>query len=302
MSNPWDPVDTMHLGYDRVLAIYLVETTDGLALVDIGPTTTLPAVEAALAARGSTLGDVRHLLLTHIHLDHAGAAGTVVRRHPHIQVHVSEIGAPHVIDPSRLERSARQLYLDEFDTLWGELAPVPQENVHSVGNRVLGLECFPAPGHAKHHVAYLGSDGTMYSGDAAGIRIEPARHIVPGSPPPDIDIEGWHRTIDEIERRAPERLAICHFGVKTDVTDHLRRLRQRIDDFTARIGAGMPVEEFITRDRAELRAGGSDDADLYERAGSLTQTHAGLTRYWAKRREREAAEAASAGAASTGSD
>ena len=302
MSNPWDPVDTMHLGYDRVLAIYLVETIDGLALVDVGPTTTLPAVEAALAARGVTLGDVRHLLLTHIHLDHAGAAGTVVRRHPHIQVHVSEIGAPHVIDPSRLERSARQLYLDEFDTLWGELAPVREENVHRLGGRVLGLECFPAPGHAKHHVAFLGPDGTMYCGDSAGIRIEPARHIVPGSPPPDIDIEGWHRTIDEIERRAPDRLAICHFGVKTDVADHLRRLRERIDIFTARIGLGMPVEEFITRDRAELRAGGSDDADLYERAGSLTQTHAGLTRYWVKRREREAAEADPTGSASTCGD
>lgn len=295
MSNHWDPLDTLHLGYDRVLAIYLVETADGLALVDSGPATTLPAVEAALAARGVALGDVRHLLLTHIHLDHAGAAGTIVRRHPQIQVHVSEIGAPHVIDPSRLERSARQIYLDEFDTLWGELVPVPEGNVHLLGDRVLGLECFPAPGHAKHHVALLGPDGTLYSGDATGIRIQPARHIVPGSPPPDIDIEGWHRTVDEVERRSPDRLAISHFGVKTDVADHLRRLRERIDLFTERVGAGMPVEEFIVHDRAELRAGGSDDADLYERAGSLTATHAGLTRYWVKRREREAAEAAAPG-------
>jgi glyoxylase-like metal-dependent hydrolase (beta-lactamase superfamily II) len=297
LSNPWDPIDTMHLGYDRVVAIYLVETADGLALVDTGPATTLPAVEAALATRGVALGDLRHLLLTHIHLDHAGASGTIVRRHPHIQVHVSEIGAPHVIDPSRLERSARQLYLDRFDTLWGELAPVPEANVRVVGDTVLGLECFPAPGHAKHHVAFLGSDGTMYCGDSAGVRIEPARHIVPASPPPDIDVEGWHRTIDEIERRTPDRLAIVHFGVKSDVTDHLTRLRERLDLFAARIGAGMTVEELVSVDRADLRADGSDDADLYERAGSLVQSHAGLTRYWAKRREREAAEAEAAAAA-----
>ncbi len=295
MSNSWDPIDTLHRGFDRVVAIYLVDTPDGPALVDTGPTSTLPAVEAALAARGLALGDLRHLLLTHIHLDHAGASGTIVRRHPHIQVHVSEIGAPHVVDPSRLEKSARMLYLDEFDTLWGELAPVPQENVHVLGSEVLGLECFSAIGHAKHHVAFFGPDGTLYCGDSAGVRIEPARHIVAASPPPDIDVEGWHRTIDELERRSPDRLCITHFGVKTDPADHLRRLRERLDLFAERIGSGMGLDEFVALDRAELAAQGSDDADLYERAGSLVQSHAGLSRYWLKRREREAAEAAASG-------
>ena len=294
MSNHWDPIDTMHLGFDRVVAIYLVETEDGLALADTGPATTLPAVEAALAARGVALGDLRHLLLTHIHLDHAGASGTIVRRHPHIQVHVSEIGAPHVVDPSRLEKSARMLYLDQFDTLWGELAPVPQENVHVLGSRVHGLECFTAIGHAKHHVAFLGPDGTLYAGDSAGVRIEPSNHIVPAAPPPDIDVEGWHRTIDEIERRSPERLCITHFGVKSDPADHLRRLRERLDLFSERIGSGMGVDEFVELDRAELRAQGPGDAHLYERAGSLVQSHAGISRYWTKRREREAAEAEAA--------
>lgn len=284
----------MHRGFDRVVAIYLVETPSGPALVDTGPATTLPAVEAALEARGLALGDLRHLLLTHIHLDHAGASGTIVRRHPHIQVHVSEIGAPHVIDPSRLEKSARMLYLDEFDTLWGELAPVPEANVHILGSSVLGLECFPTIGHAKHHVAFLGADGTLYAGDSAGVRIEPSRHIVPPTPPPDIDVEGWHRTIDEIERRSPERLAITHFGVKVDVSDHLRRLRERLDLFAERVGSGMPVEEFVAIDRAEREAVSADEADLYERAGSLVQCHAGMTRYWLKRREREAAAAAEA--------
>ena len=97
----------------------------------------------------------------------------LVREHPQLQVHVSELGAPHVVDPERLERSARRLYGDTFDTLWGELVPVPAENVHVVGDRVLGLECFPTPGHASHHVGYLDSDGTLYAGDAVGVRIQP---------------------------------------------------------------------------------------------------------------------------------
>ena len=110
---------------------------------------------------GVALQDLGHLLLSHIHLDHAGAAGVLVREHPALQVHVSEVGAPHLIDPSRLEASARRLYGDAFDVLWGELAPVPDENVHEVGDQVLGLDCFPTPGHAWHHVSYLHADGTL---------------------------------------------------------------------------------------------------------------------------------------------
>src|SRR6185437_2663964 len=127
---------------ERIIASYLLDTDDGPALFDCGPSTTIDALKAGLADRGLALTDVRHLLLSHIHLDHAGAAGTLVREHPALQVYVSAIGAPHLVDPSRLERSARRLYGDTFDSLWGELAPVPQENVHSVGDRVLGLDCF----------------------------------------------------------------------------------------------------------------------------------------------------------------
>src|SRR3954466_3254116 len=168
-----EPLDLRHLGHERVIGSYLLETEDGLALQDCGPATCMPELKTRLAERGLELTDVRHLLLSHIHLDHAGAAGVLVREHPGLQVHVSEIGAPHVVDPSRLEASARRLYGDAFDILWGELAPVPQENVHVVGDRVLGLECFPSPGHASHHVCYLHGDGTLYAGDAAGVRIVP---------------------------------------------------------------------------------------------------------------------------------
>src|SRR5436190_164689 len=135
-----EPIDLLHLGRERIIASYLLDTDDGPALFDCGPATTVEALKAGLADRGLALTDVRHLLLSHIHLDHAGAAGTLVREHPALQVHVSAIGAPHLVDPSRLEKSARRLYGDTFDSLWGELAGVPQENVHTVGDRVLGLD------------------------------------------------------------------------------------------------------------------------------------------------------------------
>src|SRR6266545_8055030 len=166
------PIDLHHQAA-RVVGVYLVETDDGLALFDCGPASCLPALKAGLAERGLDLTDVRHLLLSHIHLDHAGAAGVLVREHPELQVHVSPIGAPHLVDPSRLEQSARRLSGDEFDTLWGELAPVPEANVHAVGDDVLGFVCFPSPGHASHHVCYLDGDGTLYAGDAAGVRVMP---------------------------------------------------------------------------------------------------------------------------------
>src|SRR6476659_4127438 len=202
-----EPLDLRHLGRERVIAAYLVQTEDGLALNDCGPTTCVPELKARLAERGLELRDVRHLLLSHIHLDHDGAAGVLVREHPGLQVHVSEIGAPHLVDPSRLERSARRLYGDDFDRLWGELAPVPRENVHVVCSSVLGLECFPTPGHAAHHVCYLDRDGTLYAGDAAGVRIVPERPVWPVSPPPEIDLEAWsaRSTISSCVRRSAWR-------------------------------------------------------------------------------------------------
>ena len=170
-----EPIDLHHLATEQVVGVYVLETNDGPALFDCGPTVCIERLKEGLAAHGLALTDVRHLLLSHIHLDHAGAAGTLVREHPGLQVHVSEIGAPHLVDPSRLDASARRLYGDAFDALWGELAPVPEENVHVVGDDVVGLECFPTPGHASHHVSYLAGDGTLYAGDAAGVRIVPAR-------------------------------------------------------------------------------------------------------------------------------
>ncbi len=147
---------------------------------------------------------------------------------PDLTIWVSEVGAPHLVDPSRLERSARRLYGDAFDPLWGELAPVPEHNVRVAAGDVLGWEAFPAPGHASHHVLYF-REGTILAGDACGIRIQPSRRILPVAPPPDIDLEAWHATIAEIERRSPDRLALIHFGVETGVADHLERLGEELD-------------------------------------------------------------------------
>ena len=275
-----DPLDLRHLGNERVIGVYLLETEDGLALQDCGPSTCIPALKERLSERGFALTDLRHLLLSHIHLDHAGAAGTLVREHPGLQVHVSEIGAPHVVDPSRLEASARRLYGDEFDSLWGELAAVPEQNVHVVGERVLGLECFPSPGHAAHHVCYLDGEGTLFAGDSAGVRIMPERHIWPVAPPPEVDLDAWERTIDELELRAPERLALIHFGVVDQPRDHLRRLRRELRLWAQRVRQGMDEDEFVDAARADI----ADEVEAwyYERAAPLWQSYRGLRRYWDK--------------------
>jgi glyoxylase-like metal-dependent hydrolase (beta-lactamase superfamily II) len=273
-----DPLDLHHQSAERVIGVYLLETDDGPALFDCGPTTCIERLEEAVRERGIELGDLRHLLLSHIHLDHAGAAGVLVRRYPALQVHVSEIGAPHLVDPTRLEQSARRLYGDTFDALWGELAPVPQENVHVAGAEVVGLDCFPTPGHASHHVSYLDRDGTLYAGDATGVRIQPDRFVLPPTPPPDFDLETWLRTLDEIERRAPERLALIHFGVADDVQRHLGELRERLVAWSDRVATGMSGEEFSRAAREDLVAGEAD-ADVYERAMPFWQSYAGLVRY-----------------------
>ncbi len=274
-----EPIDLHHQGRARVIGSYLVETDDGLALVDCGPTSCLAALRDGLRERGLALTDLRHLLLSHIHLDHAGAAGVLVRANPTLRVHVSEVGAPHMVDPSRLERSARRLYGDDFDRLWGELAPVPEENVHVVGTTVVGLACFPSPGHASHHVCYLDRDGTLLAGDATGVRIQPSPSVVPPTPPPDVDVDAWLRTLDEIRRAAPTRLALTHFGLATDVERHLGELRSRLLEWAARVADGASEEAFVTAAEAEL----GDDFEAYESAMPLWQSYAGLRR-WAERR------------------
>ena len=281
-------LDLRHLGRERVIGSYLLEG-DEPALVDCGPSSCLDVLREDLAAHGLGIGELRHLVLTHIHLDHAGAAGSLVRESPDLLVHVSEIGAPHLVDPSRLERSARRLYGDAFDTLWGPLEPVPEANVRVIGERVLDLEAFPTPGHASHHVSFLATDGTCYTGDAAGVRIPPGRYIAPVAPPPDIDVEAWERTLDAIEERHPERLLLGHFGAADDPGYHLGELRSALRTWAERAREGSE-EEFVAAAEADVRAAADQaTADLFQQAGPFWQSYAGLRRYWEKKEESAAA-------------
>ncbi|HEX4747257.1 MAG TPA: MBL fold metallo-hydrolase [Gaiellaceae bacterium] len=279
-----DPIDLRHQA-DGIVACFLLDTDDGPALFDCGPTTCIPTLKDALSDRGLALTDVRHLLLSHIHLDHAGAAGVLVREHPGLQVHVSEVGAPHLLDPSRLDASARRLYGDAFDELWGELAPIPVANLHEVGERVVGLDCFPTPGHAWHHVSYLDTDGTLYAGDAAGVRLRGGHFVMPPCPPPELDLAAWESTIQEIERRAPARLALVHFGVFEDAEHHLALLRETLARWGGWVEDGMDEDAFVAaaaRDISQTDPGLVDD---YQRAGPYWHHYHGLERYWRKRRE-----------------
>ena len=279
------PIDLLHLGLTRNVGCYLVDTNDGMALFDCGPTTCVPALKAGLATRGLELGDIRHLLLSHIHFDHAGAAGALVREHPALRVHVSGVGAPHLVEPSRLEASARRLYGDAFDTLWGELVPVPEENIQIVGDDVVGLACFPSTGHASHHVSLLHEDGTLFAGDSMGVRLAGAGFVLAPTPPPDIDLDAWERTITETELRAPARLALTHFGVFEDVTDHIAGLRGTLQRWGDRVAHGMDEETFVAAARADCRASDPDEVEAYNVAAPYSQCFLGLERYWRKRSE-----------------
>jgi len=208
-------IDLMHTGLPRVIGCYQLDDV----LVDPWPGSCLPTLLEGLGGQVP-----RALLLTHIHLDHAGASGALVRRWPDLEVYVHERGAPHLVDPSRLMTSARRLYGDDMDRLWGEMLPVPEANLRilSGGERVLGeaFEVAYTPGHASHHVSYL-HKGTAYVGDVGGVRIPPSSMVQPPTPPPDIDVEAWHRSIELIRGWAPERLAMTHFGASDQVTAQL---------------------------------------------------------------------------------
>ena len=279
------PIDVMHLGRDRVICAYEVEG----AIVDPGPGS---CVETLLDG----LTDVRPeaLLLTHIHLDHAGATGVLVRRFPEIEVYVHERGAPHLVDPAKLLASARKLYGDDMDRLWGEVAPVPEENVRPIagGETVRGFRVEYTPGHASHHVCYLHEEtGDAYVGDVGGVRIPPAALTVAPTPPPDIDLDAWRRSLETVEGWRPRALCPTHFGRFEDVEDQLDRLREWLGTWSARAAEG-DRDAFVSAVEAEVR--GAVDPDVADRmiqAAPPDQLWQGLERYWRKQRERDAVEA-----------
>jgi glyoxylase-like metal-dependent hydrolase (beta-lactamase superfamily II) len=269
-------IDTRHLGREHVIASYFVHG----ALVDPGPTSCLDTLLGGLGDQRP-----RALLLTHIHLDHAGASGSLVQRWPDLEVYVHEVGAPHLIDPSRLVKSAGRLYGDAMDRLWGDMLPVPEENLRilSGGERVLDdrFEVAYTPGHASHHVSYF-CDGVAFAGDTAGVRIGSGLTIPP-TPPPDVDIEAWQESLGRIAAWRPERLAITHFGLSDDVEAQLHELGDRLDRW-AKVVHEQDRDVFLATVAEEIAAGSDRElAAAYEQAAPQDQLFMGLERYWSKR-------------------
>jgi glyoxylase-like metal-dependent hydrolase (beta-lactamase superfamily II) len=272
-------IDVMHLGRPHVIGAWLV----GDVVIDPGPTSCLDTLVAGLQGERP-----RALLLTHIHLDHAGATGSLVERWPDLEVYVHERGARHMISPERLMDSARQLYGDDMDRLWGEMVPVPEGNIRVLegGERLFDgeFEVAYTPGHASHHVSFLHS-GTAFVGDVGGARIAGAQLTIPPTPPPDIDLEKWHTSIELIRGWDPRRLVMTHFGVGEDVSAQLDELSARLDDWAER-ARSLGLDEFVASVRGEIAEHvDSDTAAAYEQAAPPEQLYAGLERYWRKRAE-----------------
>ncbi len=212
-------IDLMHLDVDRVICAYEV---DGL-VIDPGPESCLDTLLEGLDAPPHAL------LLTHIHLDHAGATGALVERYDDLPVYVHELGAPHMVDPSRLIKSATQLYGDQMERLWGRIAPVPERNLRILtgGETVEGFRVEYTPGHAANHVSFLHeATGDAYVGDTAGVRIPPTGYILPPTPPPEVDLDAWAESLDKLSAWRPAALCITHFGRFEGVEDHLLRTRE----------------------------------------------------------------------------
>jgi glyoxylase-like metal-dependent hydrolase (beta-lactamase superfamily II) len=275
-----DVIDLLHLGQPRALAAYLIPGPEP-ALIDCGPASCLPALERGLADRGLSLSDLRHVFLTHIHLDHAGAAGALVAANPSLQVHVSSVGAPHLLDPGRLEHSALRLFGSDFDRLWGRITRVPAANLRVLGTRELGFECFATPGHAIHHVSFLDRQGNCFTGDVTGVRIAPSRYVAPATPPPDIDLPAYARSLAAIEARQPDRLCLSHFGIFEDVRGHLARMRSGLVRWSDWVRDGATEHEFVAAARRELDPA---VADTIETTAPFEPSYAGLKRYWATER------------------
>lgn len=292
-------VDLQFTGRAGIIASAVLDTADGMALVDPGPTTCLPVLRSAFERSGRAVADLRAILLTHVHLDHAAATGSLVRENPAIRVYVHDRGVRHLVDPTRLLASAKRLYGTELERLFGEFLPVPAESIHSLsdgewltfGNR--RLEVAYTPGHASHHVSYFdtGTD-IAFVGDTAGIRIGAMGFVMPPTPPPDIDLEAWAASAARIEAWRPSALFLTHFGfAEGDARLHFQQLLQRLHDLAdlakttleTNASDGERLGHFV-RDAAKYMRQHMPEAEAtrYETASALDLCWLGLARYWRK--------------------
>jgi glyoxylase-like metal-dependent hydrolase (beta-lactamase superfamily II) len=289
MSNP-ECIDLVHLGLQGAIACYLVDAEEP-TIVDPGPTTTVHHLVDQLAERGVGPNDLRHVMLTHVHLDHAGSTGHLVERFPEAVVHVHEDGASHMVDPARLVASTRRTFGDAHDRLWGEVKPVPAHRVRGwrqgEAGPWKGLRPVPTPGHIAHHLGYLDErEGTLFAGDAMGIVLgEGPTH--PATPPPAVDLPAWQDTLREIGAMGPERVAVTHFGVHTDVEARRDQLAARLSALESRVRAAMEAgeeEQDAARFEEEVREElapyiGREEVDRYFDMFSAATDWAGVAFY-----------------------
>lgn len=228
-------IDLEHMGQPKSVAACLLETADGPVVIDPGPTSTLPRLRAGLAETRRSVADLSAILLTHIHLDHAGATGTLVRENPRLTVYVHQRGAVHLVDPVKLLSSATRLYGSRMDQLWGEFAAVPEDRVVALagGERLtLGNRQFEVaytPGHASHHVCYFEpASGTAFVGDTGGLRTPQFDLVLPVTPPPDFDLEAWLDSMHRVRMWQPRELVLTHFGPSNHPERHLEALRSAL--------------------------------------------------------------------------
>ena len=289
-------LDLSFQGMSEVIAAFLITGAEGHTLIETGPGSTLPALERAMSAAGARLEDVTQLAVTHIHLDHAGAAGTLLRRLPNARLFVHPVGAPHMIDPSKLLASATRIYGDAMDRLWGAFEPCPVDRVVILaddaelraGSRT--LRALHTPGHASHHIAFVDMERkTAFTGDVAGVRLGASPYVRPPTPPPDIDIPAWHESAHRLRALGLRALDLTHFGRIPGAADHLDTLVRNLDDWLAwvtdRLRRGEDpatvAEELMRKGEMDvIRAGGSAaDAAAYELATPSRMSVDGMARY-----------------------
>lgn len=270
-------IDLLHLGRERVIGAWRV----GEVVIDPGPSSCLETLLSELDGQSP-----RALALTHIHLDHAGATGSLLARFPETEVWVHERGAPHLVDPSKLIASAGRLYGAQMQRLWGEILPVARERIRVLrgGESIKGFRVAYTPGHASHHVAYLHEDsGRLFGGDVTGVRIAEDGVVLAPTPPPDIDLDAWRDSLELIEAMSPTALIPTHFGIYTNVAEHLAELLDCLERFERR-AATLQEDEFADALRAEVRERSDlEIASAYEQALPPSQSFQGLER-WLRRR------------------
>ncbi|MBA2470584.1 MAG: MBL fold metallo-hydrolase [Chloroflexia bacterium] len=297
-------IDLGFLDTSHVIAAYLVDVGSQLALIETGPSTCLDNLERGITAAGYDLRDVNRIIVTHIHLDHSGAAGVIARKYPNVRVSVHPVGAPHLIEPERLVRSAARIYGDDMDRLWGEIAGVPEDRVDllrdgetlAVGKRSLRIAF--TPGHASHHAVIFDEQSrTLFAGDTGGIRMPGSDFVAAPIPPPEFDPEAWEGSIATMRALAPARIALTHFGVYEDPAWHLDQVMPRVRELVAMgEAAGDEISDTtaMTRrfDAFQRRKIGDAATDLMMRRLNLANPDVlaamGLERYLSKRGEGKA--------------